>query len=158
MIKSWMVIGAVTIAVGFLGSQALSQEDQRWFDRLQRPKWLTFENAIPVIWTIVFIAAAWSAYIVWESNPGSRSSWLLMGFYLVLELVTLAYNVLMCKLKSLLVGTVIGATCVLLSAILAVIVWDISQTASLLLLPYILWSPIGTYTTWEMLKLNPVDR
>jgi len=153
-----MVIGAVTIAVGFLGSQALSQEDQRWFDRLQRPKWLTFENAIPVIWTIVFIAAAWSAYIVWESNPGSRSSWLLMGFYLVLELVTLAYNVLMCKLKSLLVGTVIGATCVLLSAILAVIVWDISQTASLLLLPYILWSPIGTYTTWEMLKLNPVDR
>ncbi|RMG14664.1 MAG: TspO protein [Cyanobacteria bacterium J055] len=158
MIKSWMVIGAVTIAVGFLGSQALSQEDQRWFDRLQRPNWLTFENAIPVIWTIVFIAAAWSAYIVWESNPGSRSSWLLMGFYLVLELVTLAYNVLMCKLKSLLVGTVIGATCVLLSAILAVIVWDISQTASLLLLPYILWSPIGTYTTWEMLKLNPVDR
>ena len=57
-----MVIGAVTIAVGFLGSQVLSKEDQRWFDRLQRPKWLTFEKAIPVIWTIVFIAAAWSAY------------------------------------------------------------------------------------------------
>lgn len=153
-----MVIGAVTIAVGFLGSQVLSKEDQRWFDRLQRPKWLTFEKAIPVIWTIVFIAAAWSAYIVWERDLGSPSSWLLMGFYLVLELVTLAYNVLMCKLKSLLVGTAIGATCVLLSAILTVIVWNISQTASLLLLPYVLWSPIGTYTTWAMLKLNPVDR
>lgn len=153
-----MVIGAVTIAVGFLGSQLLSKEDQRWFDRLQRPKWLTFEKAIPVIWTIVFISAAWSAYLVWESNPGSQSSWLLMGFYLLLEVVTLAYNVLMCKLKSLLVGTFVGATCVLASMILAALVWEVSQTASLLLLPYILWSPIGTYTTWEMLKINPADR
>jgi tryptophan-rich sensory protein len=38
-----------------------------------------------------------------------------MEFYLFLELVTMAYNVLMCKFKSLLVGTLIGATCVLLS-------------------------------------------
>ncbi|HEY9813633.1 MAG TPA: TspO protein, partial [Candidatus Sericytochromatia bacterium] len=26
-----------------------------------------------------------------------------------------------------------------------------------LLLPYVIWSPIGTYTTWEMMKLNPND-
>jgi translocator protein len=158
VIKSWMVIGAVTLLVGFLGSQVLSKEDQRWFDRLQRPKWLTFEKAIPVIWTVIFIAAAWSAYIVWERDPGSQRSWLLMGSYLILEIVTMAYNVVMCKLKSLIVGTFIGLTCVLLSLVLAVTVWDISQTASLLLLPYILWSPIGTYTTWAMLRINPADR
>lgn len=158
MIKSWMVIGAVTLLVGFLGSQVLSKEDQRWFNRLQRPKWLTFEKAIPIIWTIVFIGAAWSAYVIWERDPGSETSWILMGFYLVLELVTMAYNVLMCKFKSLLVGTLIGATCVLISLLLAVAIWDISSAASLLLLPYILWSPIGTYTTWAMVPLNPTDR
>ncbi|MGB3238244.1 MAG: TspO/MBR family protein [Geitlerinemataceae cyanobacterium] len=158
MIKSWMVIGAVTLLVGFLGSQVLSKEDTRWFERLQRPQWLTFEKAIPIIWTVIFIAAAWSAYIVWEKDPGSQTSWILMGVYLFLELLTMAYNVLMCKFKSLLVGTLVGATCVLVSSLLAVAVWDISQAASLLLLPYILWSPIGTYTTWEMLKLNPADR
>ncbi|HBK65220.1 MAG TPA: TspO protein, partial [Cyanobacteria bacterium UBA11166] len=26
-----------------------------------------------------------------------------------------------------------------------------------LLLPYIIWSPIGTYTTWAMIALNPED-
>jgi tryptophan-rich sensory protein len=24
-----------------------------------------------------------------------------------------------------------------------------------LLVPYVIWSPIGTYTTWEMMQLNP---
>ena len=158
MIKSWMVIGIVTLVVGFLGSQVLSAEDNRWFNRLQRPHWLTFEGAIPLIWTIVFVSAAWSAYLVWERDPGSRTSWGIMGFYLVLELVTLLYNILMCKFKSLLVGTSIGATCVFLSLVLSATIWSISQAAFLLLLPYMIWSPIGTYTTWEMLKLNPVEQ
>ncbi|MDP5339611.1 MAG: TspO protein, partial [Nodularia sp. (in: cyanobacteria)] len=26
-----------------------------------------------------------------------------------------------------------------------------------LLVPYLLWSPIGTYTTWKMISLNPQD-
>lgn len=158
MIKSWMIIGAVTILVCFWGSQVLSHEEQRWFYRLQRPKWLVFEKVIPLIWTVIFMAAAWSAYVVWEREPGSQTSWTFMGVYLLLEVITLAYNVLMCKFKSLRVGTLIGATCVLYSLLLSVAVWDISYIAFLLLLPYILWSPIGTYTTWEMLKLNPADR
>lgn len=158
MIKSWMVIGAVTILVGALGSQVLSPEEQRWFYRLQRPRWLVFEKLIPLIWTVIFIAAAWSAYIVWEGEPGSSTRWLLMGVYIFLEVLTLAYNVVMCKLKSLQIGTLIGATCVVCSWLLGVRIWGISQAAFGLLLPYILWSPIGTYTTWEMLKLNPADR
>jgi len=34
-------------------------------------------------------------------------------------------------------------------------VLPISQTAALLLLPYVIWGAIGTYTTWEMIDLNP---
>jgi len=40
---------------------------------------------------------------------------------------------------------------------LALSVLQVSQPAALLLLPYILWSPIGTYTTWAMMHLNPAD-
>jgi translocator protein len=39
--------------------------------------------------------------------------------------------------------------------VLAMIVWSISQSAALLLVPDLLWSPIGTYTTREMIDLNP---
>jgi len=154
MIKSWMVIGAVTLLVASAGS-LLKSDDARWFNRLRRPSWLTFERAIPFIWITVFICGAWSAYGTWESDPGSQKTWLLMGVYLLLEIVTIAYTPVMCKLRSLKVGTIIGGTGAVISVILALLVYPISLWAALLLLPYIIWSPIGTYVTWKMMELNP---
>lgn len=158
MLKSWMVVAVVTLLVAIGGSSLNSSEDLRWFNRLRRPQWLTFEAAIPLIWTVIFICGAWSAVVTWESDPGTVKTWVLMGFYLALEIVTISYTILLTKLRSLLVGTIVGATGTVLSALLAVSVWSISQSAALLLVPYLLWSPIGTYTTWEMLKLNPPQR
>jgi tryptophan-rich sensory protein len=150
VIKSWMAIGAVTFLIA-LGGNFITPNDVKWFKRLQRPSWLTFEFLIPFIWTTVFICGAWSAYIVWES----QKSWLLMGFYLLVELVTIAYNPMMLRLRSLKIGTIIGGIGAILGFILALIVLPISIWASLLLLPYVLWAPIGTYATWEIMKLNP---
>ncbi|RMH78243.1 MAG: TspO protein [Cyanobacteria bacterium J007] len=158
MLKSWMVVAVVTLLVAIGGSSLNSSEDLRWFNRLRRPQWLTFEAAIPLIWTVIFICGAWSAVVTWESDPGTIKTWVLMGFYLGLEIVTISYTILLTKLRSLLVGTIVGATGTVLSALLAVSVWSVSQSAALLLIPYLLWSPIGTYTTWEMLKLNPPNR
>lgn len=152
MIKSWMVIGGVALIVA-LGANIFTPSDRRWFQRLRRPSWLTFEAAIPLIWTVVFICGAWSAYIVWETT----SNWLMMGFYLLLELVTIAYTPVMFRSRSLKIGTIIGGTGTILSILLALTVLPISLAAAGLLLPYIIWSPIGTYTTWEMMKLNPQD-
>ena len=154
MIRSWMVIGAVTFLVA-LGSNLITPKDVKWFKRLQRPRWLTFEFAIPIIWTIVFICGAWSAYIVWEKDPGSPRTWWLMGFYLLVEIAIVAYNPVMLRLRSLKAGTIVGGIGAILGILLALTVLPISGWAALLLLPYIIWSPIGTYTTWEMMQLNP---
>jgi tryptophan-rich sensory protein len=81
-----------------------------------------------------------------------------MGLYLLVEIAIIAYTPVMCKLRSLLAGTIIGATGTLLGLLLALSVWQVSVPAALLLLPYLIWSPIGTYTTWEMIRLNPADR
>jgi len=156
MIKSWMVIGGVAILVA-LAANFITPSDRKWFKRLQRPKWLTFEAAIPIIWTVIFICGAWSAYIVWEKNPGTNTTWLIMGLYLLLEIVTIAYTPVMLRLRSLQVGTIVGGTGLIISIILTLVVLSISGWAALLLVPYLLWSPIGTYTTWQMVHLNPQD-
>ena len=83
MIPSWLAIGIVTLAIPFTCNRFISSRDFRWFKRLRRPDWLTFEWAIPIIWTIVFICGAWSAYNVWEANPGTKYTWMLMGFYIL---------------------------------------------------------------------------
>ncbi|MBE9118716.1 TspO/MBR family protein [Lusitaniella coriacea LEGE 07157] len=155
MIKSWMVIGAVAIGLALIGGALVPNRE--WFSRLRRPQWLTFEAAIPFIWTFIIVCGAWSATLIWENDPGSRQSGLLMGFYLLVELAILAYTPVMCAFRSLTVGTVVGATGTLLGAILTVLVFPISKWAALLLVPYLIWSPIGTYVTWEMRRLNPLS-
>lgn len=154
MIKAWMVIGAVTLLVA-LGSSFIRPRDTQWFKGLQRPDWLVFEAAIPVIWTIIFVCGAWSAVIVWENDPGSPRTWLLMGLYLLLEVITSSYTVVMLRRRSLRTGTLIGGTGAVLGILLTLIVWPISGWAALLLLPYDLWSPVGTFTTWQITQLNP---
>ncbi|MDJ0691112.1 MAG: TspO/MBR family protein [Xenococcaceae cyanobacterium MO_188.B32] len=157
MIPSWLVIGIITFAVPLTLNRFIASRDFRWFKRLRRPDWLTIEWAIPIIWTAIFICGAWSAYNVWEANPGTLSTWLLMGFYLLVETAISLYTLVMCKIRSLKVGTIIGGTGFFLGAILAVIVLPISTTAFWLLVPYLLWSPVGTFVTWQMMELNPMD-
>lgn len=155
-IPSWLAIGGVTFFVA-LAANLISPEDFRWFKRLVRPKWLTFERAIPMVWTLIFICGAWSAYLVWETDLGSTITRQLMGFYLLVEIAIVAYTPVMCKFRSLKTGTAIGAIGFLLGLILTITIIPISIWAALLLIPYLAWSPIGTYITWKMLQLNPQE-
>jgi len=158
MIKSWMVIGGVAIALAIAIGGLVTRRGSQWFQRLRRPTWLTFERAIPIIWTTIFICGAWSAYVIWEKSPGTPQTWWLMGFYLTLEVVTLAYTPVMLWLRRISAGVVIGGAGFLIALLLALTVFPISQLAMFLLIPYLLWSPIGTYTTWAMRQLNPLDQ
>ena len=150
MLPSWLVIGGITFLIA-LGSGILRPKDVKWFNRLQRPRWLTFEKAIPLIWTIVFICGAWSAYIVWEKTR----NWQLMAFYALIEVTIVAYSPVLLWTRSLRNGTIVGGLGFILGLVLTFLVLPISGTAALLLLPYLIWSPIGTYTTWAMGQLNP---
>lgn len=154
MIQSWMVIAAVTAIVA-VGGVLFKPRDLKWAIQLRVPKWLNFVPLIPVIWTIVFICGAWSANIVWQQDPGSTKTWLLMSLYLLLEVITVSYTSVTLRLRSLQIGTILGGSGAVLSIILALVVFPVSRLAAALLLPYIIWSPVGTYTTEEMIQLNP---
>ncbi|MDZ7994100.1 MAG: TspO/MBR family protein [Nostoc sp. EfeVER01] len=156
MIPSWIIIGAVTFFIA-LGSFLITPRDVKWFANLSRPRWLVFEPLIPFIWTVIFISGTVSAYIIWEKNPGSPITLLLMALYLVVEIITVAYIPLMLRFRSLKTGEILGLTGLILAVVLAICVLPISLMAALLLLPYLVWTPIGTYTTDELRELNPQD-
>lgn len=154
--KSWIIIPSVTLLVA-LGSFLISpKEDLRWVKRLNLPRWLAMiEPVIPVIWTIIFICGAASAVLVWQQDPSTLKTWLIMGLYLLVEVVTVAYIPLTLRLRSLAIGTAIGGFGGLLCLVLAITVFPLSALAALLLVPYLLWSPVGTYATRELIELNP---
>ena len=78
-----------------------------------------------------------------------------MGFYLLLEIITVAYIPATVRFHSLTVGTVLGGLGAIFCILLTLTILPLSQQAALLLLPYLVWTPIGTYTTMQMIDLNP---
>lgn len=152
MIPSWLVIGLAATAIAWACLRLNTADGIRWFNRQRRPSWLTFERLIPAIWTTIFICGAWSAYLTWQAAPEHRV-WL-MGGYALVEVAIMLYNPIMGWWRSLTAGVWVGAIGFVLGAILTAWVWPISLGAGMLLLPYLLWSPVGTYVTWVMAKLD----
>jgi len=121
-----------------------------WFLQLRRPAWLTFERWIPLIWITIYACFYASALQAWNA---SWSLPLLAGYLLLLVLVQ-SYTWLICRTRRLANGTVVGFAGWAWGVALAVIVLGSSRNAALLLLPYLLWSPVGTLVTWQMQRLN----
>ena len=138
----------VMLAVGV--SLNPSREQFAWFLRLRRPAWLTFEGLIPLIWISIYACFYASALLAWNA----RWSWGLMAAYLGLLVLVQSYTWVICTSRSLARGTAIGFAGWLWGMALAAVVLPQSLPAALLLVPYLLWSPVGTLVTWQMQRLN----
>lgn len=121
-----------------------------WFLQLRRPSWLRFERWIPLIWIGIYACFYASALLSWNAT----GRWELMAGYLALLLLVQSYTWLICRTRSLRNGTAVGFAGWLWGVALAVVVAPGSQPAWLLLIPYLLWSPVGTAVTWRMERLN----
>jgi len=126
-----------------LGASLISPNDAKWFNRLRRPRWLTFEPLIPVIWTVILICGGISAYFVWEAEMGSFNGWMLMAFYLVLEVAIIAYAPITLRSRNLTLGVGVGLLGFVLGIFLTLSVWQISVWSALLLIPYLLLCYLG---------------
>jgi tryptophan-rich sensory protein len=156
MIITWLAIAFISLVLGFALNK-LFPADYKWFMRLRRPRWLTFEKAIPFIWISIFIFGITSAAVLWETQPATINTWLLMVGYAIVELTILSYTPVLTRLRNVRAGAIAGAIGFILGIILTTQVWQISSLAGWLLMPYLLWSPIGTYVTWVMARLNPPE-
>lgn len=156
MLKPWMLIAIVTIAIALL-SNVLRPKDIKWFRRLQRPNWLTFEKLIPAIWGLVFVCGAVSAHQVWQQSLGSRETWWLMVGYILLELLIVSFSPVLLWSRNLLLATGVGLLGCLWGLLFTMWLLSVSWSAACLLIPYLLWGPIGSYTTWSMYQLNRAE-
>jgi tryptophan-rich sensory protein len=121
-----------------------------WFNRLRRPNWLTFERLIPPIWILIYVCFYASALLAWNAGSG----WDRMVVYLLLLVLVQSYTWLICRTRTLRSGTLVGLAGWIVGMALAIAVAAQAPLAALLLIPYLLWSPVGTFVTWRMEGLN----
>ncbi len=147
MLAALVILLVIVVVAGVLNP---SRDDFAWFIRLRRPRWLVFEALIPVIWLLIYGCLTVSAWLTWQAS----GSWPLMAGYLVLLLLVQGYTLLICRSRSLGNGTAIGFVGWVWGIALTLAVLLKSPPAAALLVPYLLWSPVGTWVTWQMRQLN----
>lgn len=141
-----ILIAMVGVAVGLNPTKG----EFGWFLRLRRPRWLVFEGWIPVIWLVIYACFYASALLSWNA----AAQWTLLMGYLALLVLVQSYTLVICRSRSLGAGTWIGFAGWVWGIALTLGVAQHSFGAWLLLLPYLIWSPVGTFVTWQMQKLN----
>lgn len=124
--------------------------DFAWFLQLRRPPWLTFEPLIPLIWLLIYGCFFVSAWLVWTAS----GRWDLMAGYLLLLVLVQSYTLVICRSRRLASGTAVGFIGWVWGIALTIAVARVSEVGWLLLVPYLLWSPVGTFVTWQMQRLN----
>jgi len=129
-----------------------SRQQFAWFLRLRRPRWLTFEHWIPPIWSLIYLCFYVSALLRWRA--GGAMAPLAMAAYLVLLVLVQSYTLLICRTRRLAWGTAAGLAGWIWGLGLALATRPLAPAAALLLVPFLLWSPIGTFVTWRMQRLN----
>ena len=144
----WLLILIVMAAV-ILGINP-TRKDFAWFQALRRPRWVPFAGLLPLVWMGIYACFYVSALLSWEIN----ASWNLVAAYVGLLVLVEGYTWLMCRTRRLGSGTMV---CLLGWCYALWLFWllqPVSAEASLLLLPYLLWSPLEALITWQMRHLN----
>lgn len=147
MVSALVILLVMTAAVVALNPGG---DGFAWFLRLQRPAWLRFERLIPLIWLVIYLCFYLSALLIWNASQSTA----LMAGYLLLLLLVQSYTWLICRSRRLSHGTALGFAGWCWGTALTILVWPRSGPAALLLVPYLLWSPVGTLVTWQMQRLN----
>jgi translocator protein len=122
-----------------------------WYLSLKKPSWTPPGWAFPVVWTILYVLIAIAGWKAWQAQG--------VGVLLALWLVQLVLNGMwswiMFGRKNIGLALVDAGGMWLSIAAFTVLAWPVSQTASLLFMPYLLWVTIAFVLNLRIRQMNP---
>lgn len=122
-----------------------------WYQELRKPSWTPPNWAFPTVWTILYIMIAYAGWSVWSSAGWS----LALGFWALQIFFNGIWSWLFFGLRRMDLAL---ADIVLLWVSVAgfiVTAWPISEIASLLFVPYLVWVSTAGCLNFSVRRLNP---
>lgn len=147
MISLALIIVAV-VTTAFSGALFKPGE---WYASLRKPSWTPPDWAFPVVWSILYVAIAWSAWVMFRAEGFG----LFMTVWAVQLVLNACWSWLFFGKKRM--DLAFGNVCALWVSIAALIViaWPVSTFASLLLVPYLVWVTIAAALNRRVWTMNP---
>lgn len=125
-----------------------------WYDSLAKPSWRPPAWLFGPAWTVLYIMIAVSGWMAWHAAvPGE--AWLPMTVYGIQMVLNAAWSGIFFGMRRMKLA--LFEMAFLWLAILATIIvfWPVSQTAALLLVPYLAWVSFAFMLNRAMIRLNP---
>jgi tryptophan-rich sensory protein len=148
------VVVAVIWGVAVAGTGAWLTELSPWYHELKRPSWQPPDWLFGPAWTLILALASLSAWFAWRNAQDRRSRLLVIGLFCANGVLNVVWSPLFFKLRR--PDWALLEVPLLWLSILAPIVLlaPISGTASLLLLPYLLWVSFAAVLNLTIVRLN----
>jgi len=133
---------------------ALTRPNLDWYGTLVKPSFTPPNAAFPIVWAILYVMMAVAAWLVWRT-PGKEADKKVALVWFGIQLVIgVLWSVAFFWLHSALYG--LGVIMALIVAIVITIIYfdRVSQPASLLLMPYVLWVAFAAGLNFTIWLLN----
>ena len=141
----------VCLGAAGIGSLLTTQGLRPWYANLKKPSWTPPNWLFGPVWTILFIAMAIAAWLVWRRVGLTAAP---MQLFLLQLLLNVAWSALFFRLRS--PGLAFADIVMLWFAILATSIefWRAVPAAGWLLLPYLIWVSYATALNYSIWRLN----
>lgn len=125
-----------------------------WYESLAKPDFTPPRPVFPIAWTTIFALAAIAGVSAWRAAKDSRTSDTLIGLFALNGFLNLLWSLLFFRMQR--PDWAFYELIVLWLSIAALIVYcgRVSRTASLLLVPYLVWVTAAGALNWEVVRLN----
>jgi len=142
---------AVCFAAAALGSFFTTPALRPWYAGLSKPGWTPPSWLFPPVWTVLYMAMAVAAWLVWRKAGLSSVP---MRLFLVQLLLNVMWSALFFRMRS--PGLAFGEIVILWCAILAATIsfWKIVPLAGWLMFPYLAWVTFAAALNFAIWRLN----
>lgn len=143
----------IPLLIGFIGSFFTSSSVNNWYTTINKPAFNPPNWIFGPVWTILFILIGISFYLVWSLDFGNKK-WLAIGIFSINLLLNLFWSLLFFGLRNPFLALI--EIIILWMVILAniIVFYNISKTAGMLLIPYLLWVSFASILNYYIYLLN----
>ena len=150
--KPVLVAALAAIAVGALGGSLT--DIGPWYQALKKPSWQPPDWLFGPAWTTIFALAVVSAVSAWRNAKDRTQREWIVALFALNGFLNVLWSTLFFALKRPDWALLEVGFLWLAIALPMAVFWRISKTATLCLLPYLLWVTFAAFLNWTVVQLN----
>jgi len=144
----------ICLGAGFLGSIFTTPAIPTWYATLNKPSFNPPNWLFAPVWTTLFILMGISAFLVWQKGLKKKGVKKALVFFLIQLIFNVLWSFFFFKFHSPFLALLDIIVLWFLILLTMIKFFKINNTASLLLIPYLLWVSFASTLNYFFYKLN----